>query len=53
MFVNVTPSPASKSETLCSLNFAARCRAVQLGTARRVSAASGGASRAGGGTPVR
>ena len=54
MFVNVTPSPLSKSETLCSLNFAARCRAVRLGASRRItsSASSGslasGASRSGG-----
>jgi len=36
MIVNVTPSPISKSETLCSLTFASRCRSVQLGMARRI-----------------
>ena len=31
MFVNVSPVPDFASESTCSLNFASRCRAVQLG----------------------
>ncbi|GMI10527.1 hypothetical protein TrLO_g11170 [Triparma laevis f. longispina] len=37
MFVNINPAPKSAGESICSLNFAARCRAVQLGKARRQS----------------
>ncbi|CAM9888775.1 unnamed protein product, partial [Phaeothamnion confervicola] len=36
MFVNISPSPYSQNESVCSLNFAKRCRAVQLGQARRI-----------------
>jgi len=35
MFVNVNPAPKSAGESICSLNFAARCRAVQLGKAKK------------------
>jgi len=35
MFVNINPYPPSAGESICSLNFAARCRAVQLGQAKR------------------
>ena len=35
MFVNINPAPKSAGESICSLNFAARCRAVQLGKARK------------------
>jgi kinesin family protein C2/C3 len=35
MFVNVTPCLASAGESQCSLNFAGRCRAVQLGAAKK------------------
>lgn len=35
MIVNVSPEAASAAETLCSLNFAARVRGVQLGPAKR------------------
>jgi kinesin family protein C2/C3 len=35
MFVNINPSPRSAGESVCSLNFAARCRAVQLGKAKK------------------
>jgi kinesin family member C2/C3 len=31
MFVNVSPARYNAAETLCSLNFAARCRTVELG----------------------
>mmetsp|Transcript_26711 Transcript_26711/g.83676 ORF Transcript_26711/g.83676 Transcript_26711/m.83676 type:complete len:706 (+) Transcript_26711:541-2658(+) len=44
MFVNISPAVYNVSETLCSLNFAARCRAVELGGAsRNVSSGAGGA----------
>jgi len=33
MFCNINPSPLSAQETKCSLEFAARCRKVQLGRA--------------------
>ena len=35
MFVNINPSPASIQESMCSLNFASRCRSVQLGKSSR------------------
>lgn len=35
MIVNVSPEEASAAETLCSLNFAARVRGIQLGPAKR------------------
>ncbi|CAM9112685.1 unnamed protein product [Laminaria digitata] len=38
MFVNINPAPQSQGESSCSLNFAKRCRAVQLGTSRRLGA---------------
>ena len=41
MFVNISPAIYNASETLCSLNFAARCRAVELGSAQRNVAAPG------------
>jgi kinesin family protein C2/C3 len=35
MFVNVSPVAYNASETLCSLNFASRCRATVLGKAKK------------------
>ena len=35
MFVNVTPALSCGGESTCSLNFAGRCRAVQLGAAKK------------------
>ncbi|CAM9964001.1 unnamed protein product, partial [Discosporangium mesarthrocarpum] len=35
MFVNVSPASYNVMETLCSLNFAARCRSVKLGGAHK------------------
>ena len=35
MFVNISPVPDFVQESQCSLNFAARCRSVQLGQARQ------------------
>ena len=34
MFVNASPCLYNAPETICSLNFAARCRAVELGGAK-------------------
>uniref|UniRef100_A0A7S2PFW9 Kinesin-like protein n=1 Tax=Leptocylindrus danicus TaxID=163516 RepID=A0A7S2PFW9_9STRA len=35
MFVNINPSTDNAGESICSLNFAKRCRSVQLGKARK------------------
>ena len=35
MFVNCSPCLYNAGETLCSLNFAARCRNVELGAAKK------------------
>ncbi|KAJ4726157.1 Kinesin-like protein [Melia azedarach] len=35
MFVNISPEPSSASESLCSLRFAARVNACEIGTPRR------------------
>lgn len=37
MFVNTSPAVYNLGETVCSLNFAARCRNVELGNAKRQS----------------
>ncbi len=39
MFVNISPAVYNLSETTCSLNFAARCRNVELGTTTKQSSA--------------
>jgi len=52
MIVNVSPAEYNVSETVCSLQFAARCKAVELGQAKRNSSSStgtGGDSAGGGG----
>ena len=36
MFVNVSPLPAHAAETLCSLRFATKVNACEIGTAKRV-----------------
>ena len=36
MFVNISPANYNIGETLCSLNFATRCRNIELGMARKV-----------------
>lgn len=35
MFVNISPASYNVGETICSLNFAARCRNVELGQAKK------------------
>lgn len=35
MFVNISPANYNVGETLCSLNFATRCRNVELGQAKK------------------
>jgi kinesin family protein C2/C3 len=35
MFVNCSPCFYNVNETVCSLNFAARCRNVELGAAKK------------------
>lgn len=44
MFVNISPVQWNAWETLCSLNFASRCRSVALGQAKASTATSGGGS---------
>lgn len=36
MFVNISPANLHVGETLCSLNFATRCRNIELGLAKKV-----------------
>ena len=47
MFVNVNPVPEYAQESSCSLQFATRCRSVQLGYTKRL--AVGPTSTGGGG----
>ncbi len=62
MFVNISPVLWNAPETTCSLNFATRCRSVELGSAkkntesaelsrlrRQVAALTGGSSGGGSG----
>lgn len=35
MFVNISPAVYNVSETMCSLNFASRCRNIELGQAKK------------------
>ncbi|KAG3163780.1 hypothetical protein PI124_g5886 [Phytophthora idaei] len=48
MFVNVSPVQWNAWETLCSLNFASRCRSVALGQAKAVTATGGGSTQGNG-----
>lgn len=38
MFLNIAPEPAAAPESLCSLRFAAKVNACEIGTARRSAA---------------
>ena len=40
MFVNISPAIYNLGETVCSLNFASRCRNVELGAASKQSCSS-------------
>ena len=44
MFVNVSPAVYNLGETVCSLNFASRCRNVELGAAKKQEDSKGGSS---------
>ncbi|RLN98104.1 hypothetical protein BBJ28_00005922 [Nothophytophthora sp. Chile5] len=48
MFVNVSPVQWNAWETLCSLNFAARCRSVALGQAKAATATTSSSAPASG-----
>jgi kinesin family protein C2/C3 len=48
MFVNISPANYNVGESMCSLNFASRCRNVELGQARKQTASGGGAGGGGG-----
>ncbi|POM66575.1 Kinesin-like protein [Phytophthora palmivora] len=48
MFVNVSPVQWNAWETLCSLNFASRCRSVALGQAKAATATATGGSQGNG-----
>jgi kinesin family protein C2/C3 len=53
MFVNCSPVLSNSEETLCSLNFAARVRSVELGKAvKHVSGPGAGAAAGGAGSPA-
>jgi kinesin family protein C2/C3 len=57
MFVNISPAIYNLGETVCSLNFAARCRNVELGSAKKQidngsSGDSNSSSGGGGGAPL-
>ena len=48
MFVNVNPVPEYSQESSCSLQFATRCRSVQLGYAKHLAVGSTSSSSGGG-----
>lgn len=47
MFVNVSPAVYNLGETVCSLNFASKCRATELGQAKKQTGPSSGGSGSG------
>ena len=54
-FVNISPAVYNIGETVCSLNFATRCRSTELGEAKRQSGDGSGSGAAGSATkaPLR
>lgn len=42
MFCNISPAAYNSLETICSLNFAGRCRNVQLGQSKKGGSGAGG-----------
>ena len=47
-FVNISPAVYNLGETICSLNFASRCRSTELGQAKRQTSSSNVPSTPGG-----
>lgn len=47
-FVNISPAVYNLAETVCSLNFASRCRSTELGQAKRQTGSGGMPSTPGG-----
>ena len=43
-FVNISPAVYNLGETVCSLNFATRCRTTELGQAKKQTAGPGSGS---------
>lgn len=41
MFVNISPAVYNLGETVCSLNFASKCRSTELGQAKKQTAPAG------------
>ena len=48
-FVNISPAVYNLGETVCSLNFATRCRSTELGQAKKQTGPAGSGASAGAG----